>query len=139
MPSEITAIADIRSVLTNLLSSELGIFTNGKPAIWVEPPQTPFGSVTGLQCVIQRYQNLNTTKVLHNSQTAENFDWIIVLTQFDPTDNGMQKLDSAVTKIRLRFPRRRERIMPFRENAYPQVSYLLNFSQVVNNYPQEIS
>jgi len=134
MNSEITAIAPLRSILSTLLTNELGTFSSGKKAIWVEPPQVPAGTVTGLQCVIERYSNLNTSTVLHNHQSAENFDWIIVLTQFDRTDGGIQKLDSAVQKIRQRFPRRRERILAFMENAYPQVSYLLNNNAIVNLY-----
>lgn len=139
MKTEITDVTKIRDILRAMLIDELGTFSNGRKAIQIEPPQVPAGTATGLQCVIQRYFNLNTSRVLHNNQTAENFDWVIVLTQFDRTDNGLQKLDSAVQKIRQRFPRKRERIMPFKENAYPQVSYLLNFNAVVNNTPQEIS
>ena len=47
--------------------------------------------------------------------------------------NPLKDLDSIVAKMRSRFPLMRERILETNEEGiYPQVSYLLNFSKIIN-------
>lgn len=121
------------SSLKTILKDQLGTYSNGQPAIWVEPPKISENlTCKGLEVVIQRYQNPLRTLNLINNQGFENFDWIITLTLYNNDPKSIVILDTAVDLIRRNYPRNRRRINPYHEDMYPQITILLNFSQVFN-------
>jgi hypothetical protein len=134
MDSGIDTPAQLQSLLSTLLSTELGTFSTGQPAIWVEPPAVPQTlSTTGLQCIIERYDQQNGIgDNLINNQESYTSDWVVILTSYDRTNVGLAKLDTAIDKIRRRFPKNRKRILPFTEDSYPQCTFLLQFYHVKN-------
>ncbi len=131
--NQYTDLKELVNTLKTLLKDELGTFSNGLPAIWVEPPGIPQDlSCNGLQVVIQRFKNPLQTLNLVNNQAFENFDWVIIITLYDRSLEQVDKLESAILKIRQQFPRNRRRINPYNEDFYPQVTVLLNFSETIN-------
>lgn len=134
-----------REILETLLNTELGTFSTGEKAIWVEPPMLPQSlSCTGLQVVIKRYPNVLQTYQLINDQGFQNIEWVVALTQFDLSTQGFQKLDNARDKIHKRFPRFRETILipfsndsspQFQDDVFPQITFRLNYSIIKTNIP----
>jgi len=132
----VTTVKQLRDILSGLLSAEIGTFSNGATAYWVEPPTLPSNlTCSGLQCIINRQPSVRSSNANFNWQIEKNLDWIVTLTQFDRTEAGMKKLDAAITKMRLRFPRCRERIIGIEDDLiFPQVTFLLNFTVLYNGY-----
>ena len=112
-------LADITGILRSLLANELGTFANGRTALWVEPPKSPTVGV-GLHVYIKRQPS---------QVTYDLYRWDVTLRQYDRTNEGLQKMDDAIAKIRKRFPNRREIIPPFREDDYPQAFISLEFQR----------
>lgn len=138
MSSVLTSLKSISAMvaeLSNLLADYIGTFSNGLKAIWVEPPYIPPQlSCTGLQVVIGRIpEDLQPQKPCIGSQQAiQRKFWRVTLVQFDLSDEGIDKLDGAIAAIQRRFPSNRMRSPETTEDSYPQVSFLLDFSSVVN-------
>ena len=147
MPSIInySELLTIRNILEILLEDELGTFSDGQPAIYVEPPMLPQSlSCDGLQCIIKRYPNVLQTTQLLNNQGLQNSDWVVTLTLFDLSIQGYANLDSARDKIQRRFPRFRESVLipqsndsqpQFQDDVYPQITFRLNYSYIKNSIP----
>jgi hypothetical protein len=124
-------VAELRSILANLLETEIGTFANGQTATWVEPPAAPSG-VTGLECIIGRTPGMLISEALSSYQIYQNVEWTVTLVQFERTDVGAKKFADAICKIRKRFPNHRERMLPFTEDFYPQVTFFINEHAIVN-------
>lgn len=112
-------IDDLASLLRSELSDVLGTLPSGAPAVWVEPPGMPDGGA-GLHCVIARWPKLV-------SQSPEVYEWSVTLRQYDESPQGFIDLDNAIAAMRERFPKRRERILPYDETMYQQATFLLPF------------
>lgn len=120
-----TSVAGLRSLIQELLRSQLGTFANGRKAIAVEPPQVPQSGV-GLHIYISRHaERLN----------RETYQYKVSLVQFDTSEIGLQKLDQAIALMRSAFPCRREIIMPYREEMFPQITFFLAAYQSFHTPP----
>jgi hypothetical protein len=115
----VNTISGILTQVKTLLTAELGTFKNGKPAIWVEPPASPEVG-TGLHVYLCRYEQRLTQEI---------YQWQVVLRQRDTSEAGLVKLDAAIKKMRSRFYNRREVILPYSEDRYPQANFYLPYSQ----------
>ncbi len=127
-------LLELRQTLQALLADELGTFSNGQKAIWVEPPAVPQTlKVTGLQCIIERWdQQIGLSSNLLNNQTSYTSTWQVILTLYDRSPSELAKLDSAIDKIRRRFPRHQRRPIPIIDDVYPQVTFVLQFFHIKN-------
>lgn len=126
-------VLELRNILTDLLAPELGQFAGGMPSIWVEPPAAPVGNITGgIECIISRHKQLLRSESLSSNQIYQNYDLVVTLVQFDLSESGSKKLDSAISKMRSSFPNHRERSLLYMDDAYPQVTFLINEHAVLN-------
>jgi hypothetical protein len=132
----ISTSRELMTVLRNLLASELGTFSSGQSAIWVEPPFAPPRG-TGLHVVIQRQPQMLSHRPNHGSQANQIYDWVVVLTA-DASAAGLSAMDTAIQKIRSRFPRHREQILPLVDGKLPQANFQLNYSRTINCTPIEL-
>jgi hypothetical protein len=119
-------VKDLNLKLRELLSEELGVFGNGQPAIFVEPPAAPKGNVTGgVQCIINRYRNVLKAEPLLNDLGGEAYEWIVVITLYEINDETLLQFDNCIKKMRETFPLRRETVLPWGDKIYPMVTYRL--------------
>lgn len=125
---------ELRQILEPMLLSDLGAFSNGVPALWVSPPLLPSGlNCDGLQAIVERYPlPVQPVKNKLNNQAMELIEWVVTLTQFDTSNEGMIKLDSASKNIHDRFPNHRRRVLPLLEDVYPVIEFRLTFSRIFN-------
>ncbi|MBO3463672.1 hypothetical protein G7B40_040370 [Aetokthonos hydrillicola Thurmond2011] len=135
MPQHIHTTAELRSAIADLLAAELGTFANNQPAIWVEPPSTPKGGVSGgVEVSISRFKNVSSSSLLLNNQQEQRYEWIVVLKLSDRTSIGFTKFSNAIEKMRRYFPRRRETISPYSEEDNLIATFRLSELEVVNSY-----
>lgn len=121
--------------LETLLLPYLGTFSDGQIALWAEPPYIPPKlSCSGLQVVVGRWnEDLQPQKAcVGSAQAVQRKFWRVTLIGFDLSDEGMSKMDSAIAAIERRFPLHRRRSPATKEDAYPQVSFLLDVSRIIN-------
>jgi hypothetical protein len=117
-----------RETVEILLKDELGSLAGGNPAIWIDSGDVPT-KVTGLLCVIERFETIRSTQPSSNYSMAVNFDWVLRLVQRDRSPPGLEKLDRAVEKLRHEFPIHQERSLPPSDGAYPQITFFCNFTR----------
>ena len=135
MPQHIHTTAELRQALADLLTTELGTFINDQPAIWVEPPSTPKGGVSGgVEVSISRFKNVSSSSLLLNNQQEQRYEWIVAVKLGDRTPEGYSKFSNAIEKIRRYFPRRRETVSPYSEEENLIAVFRLSELEVVNNY-----
>jgi hypothetical protein len=121
--------------LETLLGDYLGEFSNGQIALWAEPPFIPTTlNCSGLQVVVGRWEeNLQPQKAcVGTAQALQRNFWRVTLICFDLTPGGLEKMDSAIAAIERRFPLHRKRSPETKEDSYPQVSFLLDVSRIIN-------
>lgn len=123
---------ELRDRLHELLGDLLGTFSTGIPAIWVEPPAAPIGNAVGLACIIGRHKAMKKSETLSSNQLYQNYDWVVTLVQFDTSSTGCKKLDRALDILQRAFPNHRERALPFSEDSYPQITFLIEEHAVLN-------
>ncbi|MHC5822874.1 MAG: hypothetical protein ACYT04_45330 [Nostoc sp.] len=135
MPQNIHTTAELRQAIADLLVSELGVFANNQPAIWVEPPSTPKGGASGgVEVSISRFKNVSSSSLLLNNQQEQRYEWIVAVKLGDRTTDGYSKFNSAIEKMRRYFPRRRETVSPYSEEENLMATFRLSELEVVNNY-----
>ncbi|NWF61923.1 MAG: hypothetical protein HXY43_22390 [Fischerella sp.] len=135
MPQHIHTAPELRSTIADLLAEELGTFANNQPAIWVEPPSTPKGGVSGgVEVSIYRFKNVSSSSLLLNNQQEHRYEWIVAIKLSDRTPEGFTKFSNAIEKMRRYFPRRRETISPYSEEENLIATFRLSELEVVNNY-----
>jgi hypothetical protein len=132
----ISTSRELMAVLRILLAAELGTFSNGNPAIWVEPPFAPTRGA-GLHCVIQRQPSVLSSRTNPGNQANQIYEWIVTLT-VEQTNDGLAAMDAACNKLRLRFPRHREIIAPLVDGKLPQATFQLTYSRAVNCTPIQL-
>lgn len=88
-------VSNLRNFLATLLADDLGEFGNGIARIWVQPPNPPGGTESGLECIIQRTPETEL-KGSSGNQKKDLRRWVVTLTNF--ADDG--SLDSAMEKIK---------------------------------------
>lgn len=137
MPAAPDSPLELRRILERVLANEIGTFSSGAKAFWIDPPRIPAAlSCTGLLCRISRYELLNESTHSHSSQQAyQNFNWQLFLVQYDASSSGMAKMDRAKKAIEKTFPRHQQRVLESVSDVYPQIRFLLNFSRYVNTSP----
>jgi hypothetical protein len=121
--------------LETLLADYLGVFSNGQIALWAEPPFIPPTlNCSGLQVVVGRWEeNLQPQKAcVGSAQAVQRNFWRVTLIGFDLSEEGLSKMDSAIAAIERRFPLHRKRSPETKEDAYPQVTFLLDVSRIIN-------
>ena len=121
--------------LETLLADYLGVFSNGQIALWAEPPKIPANlDCSGLQVIVGRWEeHLQPQKAcVGSAQAIQRMFWRVTLVCFDDSEDGLAKMDGAIAAIQRRFPLNRMRSSELREDAYPQVSFLLDSSHIVN-------
>jgi len=136
MIKNIHTVPELRTVIADLLAEELGTYPNNQPAIWVEPPSSPKGTVSGgLEVVISRFKNVSSSTLMLNSQQEQRYEWIIsIKTTGDRTTSEYSKFTNAIDKMRQYFPRRRESISPFTETDNLIATFRLSELEILNNY-----
>ncbi|PMB03569.1 hypothetical protein CEN49_22875 [Fischerella thermalis CCMEE 5273] len=135
MPQHIHTAPELRSAIADLLAEELGTFANNQPAIWVEPPSTPKGGVSGgVEVSIYRFKNVSSSSLLLNNQQEHRYEWIVAIKLSDRTPESFTKFSNAIEKMRRYFPRRRETISPYSEEENLIATFRLSELEVVNNY-----
>ena len=135
MPQHIHTVPELRQAIAKLLVKELGTFANNQPAIWVEPPSTPKGEVTGgVEISISRFKNVSSSSLMLNHQQEQRYEWIVVVKSNERTSEGYSKFNQAIEKLRQYFPRRRETISPFTENENLIATFRLGELEIINNY-----
>jgi hypothetical protein len=135
MPQHIHTTAELRLALADLLAAELGTFANSQPAIWVEPPSTPKGGVSGgVEVSISRFKNVSSSSLMLNNQQEQRYEWIVAIKLGDRTPEGYSKFNSAIEKVRRYFPRRRETISPYSEEDNLIATFRLSELEVMNSY-----
>jgi hypothetical protein len=135
MPQHIHTTAQLRSAIADLLAPELGAFANSQPAIWVEPPSTPKGGVSGgVEVSIYRFKNISSSSLLLNNQQEHRYEWIVAVKLGDRTPEAYSKFNSAIEKMRRYFPRRRETISPYSEEENLIATFRLSELEVINSY-----
>jgi len=127
---------ELMGVLRELLATELGTFSTGATAIWVEPPFAPTRG-SGLHCVIQRQPSMLSHKPNVGNQANQVYEWIVVLTA-DQSVESLSALDRAAQKIRSRFPRHREQVLPLVDGKLPQINFRIGYSRTVNVTPTQL-
>lgn len=118
-----------------LLGDYIGTFSNGQMALWAEPPYIPAKlSCSGLQVVVGRWnQDLQPQKAcVGTTQVVQRKFWRVTLICFDLSEEGLSKMDSAIAAMERRFPLHRRRSSTIQEDAYPQESFLLEVSRIIN-------
>jgi hypothetical protein len=121
--------------LETLLEPYLGRFSNGQIALWAEPPYIPAKlTCSGLKVVVGRWEeNLQPQKAcVGSAQAVQRNFWRVTLICFDLSGEGLEKMDSAIAAIERRFPLHRKRSPETKEDSYPQVSFLLDVSRIIN-------
>jgi hypothetical protein len=108
--------------LKDLLSTELGVFADGRPAIAVEAPPMP-GIGTGLQVIIGRMPSLTQKSMLF---------WRVTLIQRDRSLPGIQKLETAIGKMRQQYPLAQDSHMPFQDDTYPMSVFSIAFPVAIS-------
>lgn len=135
MPQNIHTTTELRAVLADLLTLELGTFANNQPAIWVEPPSTPKGGASGgVEVSISRFKNISGSSLLLNNQQEQRYEWIVAVKLGDRTPEGFSKFSTAIEKMRRYFPRRRETISPYSEEENLIATFRLSELEVINSY-----
>jgi pectate lyase len=136
MIKNIHTAPELRTVIADLLAEELGTYPNNQPAIWVEPPSSPKGTVSGgLEVVISRFKNVSSSTLMLNNQQEQRYEWIIsIKTTGDRTTSEYSKFTNAIDKMRQYFPRRRESISPFTETDNLIATFRLSELEILNNY-----
>jgi hypothetical protein len=131
-PNDISAlVTDLRSLLNN----ELGTFDDGTKAFWVEPPFIPSKrTFSGVKIVVARNQDVLQPQkpCVGVPQAIQRMYWRVTLINNDYSSSGLAKWDSAIDKIRRRFPLHRERAVEVTEDQFPQRTFLLEAVKVVN-------
>lgn len=113
-------VADLRRILTALLATELGTYTNGLPSIWVygSSSQPPSAS-NGLECLIKETPDV-AAKVTSAGSKYKPQQWEILLRNWVKNSN----LPAAIAKIERRFP-------VLRYTHIPATSDILEQSRIV--------
>ncbi|NEP57902.1 MAG: hypothetical protein F6K31_12905 [Symploca sp. SIO2G7] len=119
-------LLDLRSRLADILSSDLGKYPGGIPAIWVTPPEPP-GVPEGLQCIVQRVCE-GSIELLNAGQRLHERDYIVTLTNF----NRSNTLLGALNKVSQNFQVKRYSYMPITEQTYEQAKIFILDPIVVN-------
>lgn len=112
-------LLQLRLQLSNLLSQELGTFSDGNPALWVSPPEPP-GLGSGLQCIIQRVPE-NEIQHLNAGQRIGDRSFVVTLTSFDKEASVASPLERVVQ----RFNVKNYTYMPLTEMTYEQARVLI--------------
>lgn len=109
-------IADVQTLLREVLAPYLGTFNNGRSAIAVEPPAVP-SSGTGLHVYIQRQPVMIS---------GNNYKWVVTMVMYG---DDWIKWDGAIAAMRSRFARRTEAIMPYSEGYLARTTFGLVFER----------
>jgi hypothetical protein len=135
MPQHIHTAPELRKAIEKLLAEELGTFANSQPAIWVEPPSTPKGGASGgVEVSISRFKGISSSSMLINNQQEHRYEWIVAVKLDERSPEGFTKFNTAIEKMRRYFPRRRETISPYSEEANLIATFRLSELEVVNSY-----
>jgi len=121
--------------LEDMLLPYLGEFSNGQIALWAEPPYIPATlTCNGLQVVVKRWnEDLQPQKAcVATAQAVQRKFWRVTLIGFDLSEEGLSKMDSAIAAIERRFPLHRRRSPETKEDTYPQETFLLEVSRIIN-------
>lgn len=129
----ISTAKELQSVLRSLLSDDLGKFKSGLTAITVEPPFAPARG-SGLHCVIQRQPLMLRHEPIASIQANQSFQFLVTLTA-EHSDPALAALDKAADKIRSRFPRHREIVLPVADGRLAQITFYLEFTRTINTTP----
>jgi hypothetical protein len=144
MTSVLASLENITALmeeLETLLGDYLGTFSDGQIALWAEPPFIPPTlKCSGLQVVVGRWEeNLQPQKAcVGSAQAVQRNFWRVTLICYpqriggDLTPEDLEDMDSAIAAMERRFPLHRKRSPQTKEDAYPQVSFLLDKSSIIN-------
>lgn len=125
-------VLEVRSKIEGLLGDRVGTFSDGTSAVWVEPPVPNVRlRVTGLHVVIFRFPILRGQQ--HGLvQNVRIQDWRVTLRQYDISRQGLSIFDESIDLIRKGFPLLSERVLESEEDLYPQVTFMIQDSQILN-------
>ena len=131
MTSEPQSAIELKQILEILLENEIGTFSTGQKAFWIERPYIPQEvTVSGVQCIVQREPVFISSQLVFPKQSIQSMAWKACLTLFSRDFQDEIKFESAKDKIRGFFPRHEERPYPRNELTYPAIDFLLKFNRV---------
>ncbi|MFM6004530.1 MAG: hypothetical protein ACKPA7_13280 [Sphaerospermopsis kisseleviana] len=117
---------DLRRILTTLLSTELGTYTNGVPSVWVYGSSSqPPSSSNGLECLIKETPDVAACPTSAGTKYKPQL-WEVTLRNWTRTSN----LAIALTKIEKRFIVRRYTHLPAASDTLEQ-SRIFIFDPIV--------
>lgn len=119
-------VADLRRILTNLLSTELGTYTNGIPSVWVYGSSSqPPSSSNGLECLIKETPDTSAYPTSAGYKYKPQL-WEITLRNWVKNSN----LPIAISKIERRFIVSRYTHLPASSDTLEQ-SRIIIFDPIV--------
>lgn len=90
---------DLRRILTTLLSTELGTYSNGTPSVWVYGSSSqPPSSSSGLECLIKETPDVSAQPTSSGNRYKPQL-WEVTLRNWSKNSN----LPAALSKIERRF------------------------------------
>lgn len=123
-------VFDLRKTLAVLIGGNLGVFENGQPAIWVEPPDPPRNG-NGLHCFIfWRPRQLQLTTGY--SQSIQRLAWQVSLVQTDRSLGAIDVLGVAGDLIRDNFMGVMEASSQSYADKLPSLEFSIPFTKIVN-------
>jgi hypothetical protein len=120
----------LRGLLERLIGNDLGTFSNGLPAIWVEDPPAPKNG-KGLHCIIY-YRPRQLRPSIGLTQSIQCLAWQVSLIQLDRSQEGIEVLARVGDKIRNSFQGCSEGASASVADRYPILNYSLPFTKVAN-------
>jgi hypothetical protein len=129
---------DLKIAINKLLEGRIGLFNNGTSGIWIEPPiPPPHLGASGLHVVISRQPILRQSQV-GLTQITRIQDWRVTLRQYDTTSEGLHAFDESIALVRRAFPLLREKLLQVEEDVYPQITFLIQATEFLNQLPQSV-
>jgi hypothetical protein len=121
---------ELRDILERLIGTDLGVFKNGIPAIWVEEPAAP-ETGQGLHCLIY-YRPRQLQKPIGLTQSLQVLAWQVTLIQVDRSVTGIETLSRVGDKIRNSFSGCTEGASNAVADRLPVLNYSIPFSKTEN-------
>jgi hypothetical protein len=119
-------VADLRKILTTLLATELGVYANGTPSVWVYGSSSqPPSSSNGLECLIKETPDTVAMATSAGYKYKPQL-WEVTLRNWAKNSN----LPLAVSKIEKRFNVTRYTHLPAASDTLEQ-SRILIFDPIV--------
>lgn len=122
-------VAELRSLLSTLLATELGKYTNNQPSVWVYGSSSqPPGPSNGLECLIKEQSEI-PARTSSAGQKYKPRQWEILLRNWGKSSS----LSVAISKIETQFVVLRYTHLPATERTLEQARVYIFDPVMVNS------